>query len=115
MTEASRYEIAPDGTWIRCLVCGMKSYSFEDVRAKFCGNCRDHLDGETPDPATMSREELIQQYNRVQAALRFVADRSAHLEAALQRAMAINSKLWHWLLALSALAVLLILATVMLR
>ncbi len=33
------YEIAPDGTSFKCLLCGMTSHHPKDVEHRFCGNC----------------------------------------------------------------------------
>ena len=40
---AKTYEIVStkeDGLGIRCLICGMTSWNENDVREKYCGNCR---------------------------------------------------------------------------
>ncbi len=34
------YELVEENTGIVCLICGMVSYNREDVRRRFCGNCK---------------------------------------------------------------------------
>ena len=44
MSDAIRnYEIAPDGSWIRCGACGRVSHNPNDVGMKYCGNCHTFL------------------------------------------------------------------------
>ena len=38
------YTISEDGKSITCHACNMTSYSPEDVKHKFCGNCRVFLE-----------------------------------------------------------------------
>lgn len=33
------FEIGPNGEWIRCGKCGMRSYNKNDVENRYCGNC----------------------------------------------------------------------------
>ena len=37
--QVALYEIGPNSEWIRCRVCGMTSYSRQDVESRYCGNC----------------------------------------------------------------------------
>lgn len=40
------YAIVADGKAIKCLTCGRTSWHPEDVKNKYCGNCREfHEDG----------------------------------------------------------------------
>ena len=34
---APTYELGPD--WIRCLLCGLRSYHPEDIANLYCGRC----------------------------------------------------------------------------
>ncbi len=36
------HEVAPDNSWIKCLVCGMVSYHPMDVAQLYCGLCHDY-------------------------------------------------------------------------
>jgi hypothetical protein len=33
------YELAPDGSWIKCLRCGTTSWNTGDVQHRYCGKC----------------------------------------------------------------------------
>lgn len=37
--ELPSFFIGQDGRSITCLKCGMTSYSLDDVRYRYCGNC----------------------------------------------------------------------------
>jgi len=40
------FEIAADGKSIVCHVCGLRSYNLDDVRYRYCSNCKlFHEDG----------------------------------------------------------------------
>ena len=33
-------EEGPEGRYIKCLICNMKSYNENDINQKYCGNCQ---------------------------------------------------------------------------
>jgi len=53
------YELLPDHTGIRCLLCGSVSYCANDVRQRYCGRCSRFHEDKILEARWFLREALM--------------------------------------------------------